>query len=119
MGKYETSSHFEGEGNNSSKISPSDDSCENNEDNDAEIVEVEMEKITGLFKAKISNNQGSKYESRYETRTYEKVEETQETVALELGNVKSAIQKKKVIVIQQTIITIVQSVSNWLDRVEY
>jgi len=133
ISKYETSSHFEGEGNNSSKISPSDDSCENNEDNDAEIVEVEMQKIsdeelvclnnlkkiTGLFKAKISNNQGSKYESRYETRTYEKVEETQETVALELGNVKSAIQKKKVIVIQQTIITIVQSVSNWLDRVEY
>merc|ERR1712198_513188 len=131
ISKYETSSHFEGEGNNSSKITPSDDSCENNEDNDAEIVEVEMEKIsdeelvclnnlkkiTGLFKAKISNNQGSKYESRYETRTYEKVEETRETVALELGIVKSAIQKKKVIVIQQTIITIVQSVSNWLDRV--
>merc|ERR1712142_1119837 len=78
-----------------------------------------LRKLTGILKAKIAINQDSKYESRYETRTFEKVEETQETIALELGNVKSAIQKKKVIIIQQTIITIVQSVSNWLDRVEY
>ena len=62
-----------------------------------------LRKLTGIFKAKIAINQDSKYESRYETRTFEKVEETQETIALELGNVKSAIQKKKVIIIQQTI----------------
>merc|ERR1711915_937146 len=104
-----------------------------NKDDDVKIDEVEMQKmsdeelvcfnnlrkLTGIFKAKIAINQDSKYESRYETRTFEKVEETQETIALELGNVKSAVQKKKVIIIQQTIITIVQSVSNWLDRVEY
>ena len=34
-------------------------------------------------------------------------------------NTRSAIQKKQVIVVQQTIITIVETVSNWLDRVEY
>merc|ERR1712045_25606 len=37
----------------------------------------------------------------------------------DMRSTKAAIQRKQTVVIEQTIITIVESVSDWLDRVEY
>merc|ERR1712227_1096682 len=55
----------------------------------------------------------------FEKRTFQSVEEVKETVATDLNNVRKATQTKQTVVVQQTIITIVETVSNWLDKVEY
>ena len=47
------------------------------------------------------------------------MEEIKEQISGDLNRVRSAIKRKKVVVIQQTIITIVETVSNWLEKVEY
>merc|ERR1712130_670629 len=100
---------------------------------DPSIEEVEMKRIadeelmcidnlraiTDQLKRKISGSNKSRNKFVFEKRTFKTVEEVKETVATDLNNVRRATQTKQTVVIQQTIITIVETVSNWLDKVEY
>ena len=87
---------------------------------DEELLHIDnLKSITDHLKEKIATNNQAKNNYIFETRTFETVEEIQETVAIHLKDAKAAISRKQVVVIQQTIITIVETVSNWLDKVEY
>merc|ERR1712156_396725 len=87
---------------------------------DEELLHIDnLKSITDHLKDKIATNNQAKNNYIFETRTFETVEEIQETVAIHLKDAKAAISRKQVVVIQQTIITIVETVSNWLDKVEY
>merc|ERR1712045_486984 len=87
---------------------------------DEELLHIDnLKSITDHLKGKIGANNKAKNNYIFETRTFETVEEIQETVAIHLKDAKAAISRKQVVVIQQTIITIVETVSNWLDKVEY
>eukprot|EP00092_Neocalanus_flemingeri_P025196 GFUD01027327.1.p1 GENE.GFUD01027327.1~~GFUD01027327.1.p1 ORF type:complete len:2646 (+),score=708.19 GFUD01027327.1:241-8178(+) len=96
--------------------------------NEEDICLDNLKNMTDLIKRKLagkSNQRNSDAGSKYtfstitETKTFQSTEEIRETISGDIFKTRSAIKKKQVIIIQQTIITIVESVSNWLDKVEY
>jgi len=83
-----------------------------------------MKFLTELMKRKV--NRDSSEEScdqrlftSTEISTFESKKETKTSIKDNLENVKHYISKKQIVVVQKTIITIVESVSKWLDNVEY
>ena len=104
---------------------------EKNEESDIEEVDFQqisdeellcMENIKSMtenLKRKISDTKKPNNRYRFESRTVKTTEEVRETIGNDMRNTRAAIKQKQTIVIEQTIITIVESVSDWLDRVEY
>merc|ERR1712130_762605 len=106
---------------------------ESTEDNFNDSNEVENElsnlkNMTDLIRRKLDDksnqresNQGPRYSfsTVTEFKTFQSTEEIKETVAGDLLKTRSAIKKKRTVIIQQTIVMIVESVSNWLDKVDY
>merc|ERR1712083_1152546 len=87
-----------------------------------------LKNMTDLIRMKLNNksnqrksDQGSRFSfsTITEVKTFQSTEEIRETIAGNLLKTRSAIKRKKIVIIQQTIVTIVESVSNWLDKVEY
>merc|ERR1711978_98673 len=71
---------------------------------DEELLHIDnLKSITEKLKGKIGANNQTKNNYIFETRTFETVEEIQETVAIHLKDAKAAISRKQIIVIQQTI----------------
>merc|ERR1712032_10559 len=105
----------------------------NEQNKEIDVEEVEFQKIsdeellcmeniksmTDNLKRKISDTEKPRNRYRFESRTVKTTEEVKETVSNDIKNTRAAIMQKQTIVIEQTIITIVESVSDWLDRVEY
>ena len=88
---------------------------------DEEILLMEnMKFMTDIMKRKMNDSSRNfRFETRTEVQTFESVKEVKEMVDGHLNNTRAAIQERRVTVIQQTIITMVETVSHWLDRVEY
>merc|ERR1712106_907496 len=100
----------------------------NREKVEADISVNNLKNMTDLIRRKLqdkSNQRNSDHGSRYsfstitEVKTFQSTEEIKETISGDMLKTRSAIKKKRVVIIQQTIVTIVEYVSNWLDKVEY
>merc|ERR1712106_846513 len=100
----------------------------NREKVEADISVDNLKNMTDLIRRKLqdkSNQRNSDQGSRYsfstitEVKTFQSTEEIKETISGDMLRTRSAIKKKRVVIIQQTIVTIVEYVSNWLDKVEY
>ena len=87
---------------------------------DEELLCMEnIKSMTENLKRKISGTKKPNNRYRFELKTVKTTKEVKETIENDMRNTRAAIQRKQTIVIEQTIITIVESVSDWLDRVEY
>merc|ERR1712083_880738 len=111
--------------NNVEKRSDHDNS---NEKAEEDLSLDNLRNMTGLIKRKLndkssgpSQSDKSKYSfsSVTHVKTFQSTKEIRETIQGDISRTRSAIKKKKIIIVQQTIVTIVESVSNWLDKVEY
>merc|ERR1712013_172153 len=100
----------------------------NRENNEAENGLTNLKNMTDLIRIKLdnkSNQRRSEPGTRYsfstitEVKTFQSTEEIKETIAGDLLKTRSAIKKRRTVIIQETIVMIVESVSNWLDKVEY
>ena len=109
------------------------DVSEKSQENVHEVKEVDFQRIsdeellcmeniksmTENLKRKLSDTKKPNNKYRFESKTVKTTEEVKEIINNDMRNTRSAIQRKHTIVIEQTIITIVETVSDWLDRVEY
>ena len=90
---------------------------------DEDLCRDNLRTVSDLVRRKLNRGSDAS-EPKYiistvtEVKTYQ-MEEIKEQISGDLNRVRSAIKRKKVVVIQQTIITIVETVSNWLEKVEY
>merc|ERR1719312_368606 len=100
----------------------------NRENNEEENGLTNLKNMTDLIRIKLdnkSNQRRSEPGTRYsfstitEVKTFQSTEEIKETIAGDLLKTRSAIKKRRTVIIQETIVMIVESVSNWLDKVEY
>ena len=84
-----------------------------------------MKFLTDFLKRKVnkvSNDESPVTESLFtitEVSSFESMEETKTKVKDHFQNVREYINQRKIVVVQKTIITIVETVSRWLDNVEY
>ena len=89
-----------------------------------EMCEENLKAVSDIVRRRLGANSGetkSKYfmSTVTEIKTEESFEEFREQISGDILKTRSAIKKKHVIVIQHTIITIIETVSNWLEKVEY
>ena len=78
--------------------------------------------VSDIIKQRVSHIPKSSFDHTYtrtESKTFESIEEIKSSIFEDLDNTRSNIKKRKVIIVQKKIVTIVETVSKWLDNVEY
>ncbi|XP_023348442.1 uncharacterized protein LOC111717154 isoform X2 [Eurytemora carolleeae] len=91
------------------------------EENSPESL-IRLALIADIIKQRVSHIPKSSFDHTYtrtESKTFESIEEIKSSIFEDLDNTRSNIKKRKVIIVQKKIVTIVETVSKWLDNVEY
>ena len=89
---------------------------------DAEESIGRLSMLTDAIRRKVGLHPKSQFDDSYRrtiVKRFASVEEMQSNITEDINDVRLNIRKRKIVTVQKTIITIVETVSKWLDNVEY